>query len=94
MKQYLVERNLPGAENLSAAELDGLARTFCDSASRIDKFYSWVLSYITEDKIYCIVSAESEEAIRDHAREADMPVNIISKVKTVIAREITTDEVG
>ena len=85
MKQFLVERNLPGAENLTEAELEDLSRSFCDAADNIDKEYSWILSYIATDKIYCVVSAESEVAVIEHAREANIPVNIISMVKTIIA---------
>ena len=39
---------------------------------------------ITEDKIYCIHIAESEQAIREQARIANFPVNTISEVKAVI----------
>ncbi|WP_332369696.1 nickel-binding protein [Spirosoma telluris] len=46
--------------------------------------YQWVQSYVTEDKIYCIHSTESEVAIREDARLGGFPVNSISKVVTVI----------
>lgn len=85
MEQFLVERNLPGAENLTDAELEDLSRSFCEAANNIDKDYTWIQSYIATDKIYCVVSAESELAVIEHARAASIPVNIISKVKTVIA---------
>ncbi len=84
MKKYIVERNLPGAENLSPDELQSLAQTFCDVACKLEGIYIWVQSYITEDKIYCVVLAESEEAIRTHARIGNVPVNVISEVKTII----------
>ena len=84
MKKYIVERNLPGAENLSPDELQSLAQTFCDGACKLEGIYIWVQSFITEDKIYCVVLAESEEAIRAHARIGNVPVNVISEVKTII----------
>ena len=84
MKKYIVERNLPGAENLSPDELQSLAQTFCDGACKLEGIYIWVQSFITEDKIYCVVLAESEEAIRLHARIGNVPVNVISEVKTII----------
>ena len=84
MKKYIVERNLPGAENLSPAELQSLAQTFCDVACKLEGIYIWVQSFITEDKIYCIVLAESEETVRTHARMGRFPVNLISEVKTII----------
>ena len=84
MKKYIVERNLPGAENLSHDELQSLAQTFCDVAGKLEGIYIWVQSFITEDKIYCVVLAESEDAIRAHARIGKVPVNVISQVKTII----------
>ena len=84
MKKYIVERNLPGAENLSPDELQSLAQTFCDAACSLEGIYIWVQSFITEDKIYCVVLAESKEAIRAHARIGSVPANVISEVKTII----------
>ena len=84
MKKYIVERNLPGAENLSPDELQSLAQTFCDVACKLEGIYIWVQSFITEDKIYCVVLAESKELIRAHARIGKVPVNVISEVKTII----------
>ncbi len=84
MKKYIVERNLPGAENLSTAELQALAQTFCDTACKLEGTYIWLESFMTEDKIYCIVEAESKEIIREHARLGNIPVNTISEVRTII----------
>ena len=85
MKKYVVERNLPGAENLSGIELQNLAQTFCDAASELGEGYVWLQSFITQDKIYCIVLAESEDVVREHARRGKIPVNIISEMKTIIS---------
>ncbi len=85
MKKYVVERNLPGAENLSPVELQDMARTFCDAAFELGESYVWLESFITTDKIYCIVLAESEGVIREHARRGKMTVNIISEMKTIIS---------
>jgi len=85
MKKYVVERNLPGAENLSGIELQNLAQTFCDAACELGERYVWLQSFITQDKIYCIVLAESEDVVREHARRGKIPVNIISEMKTTIS---------
>jgi hypothetical protein len=88
MKKFVIERNLPGAENLSPDELQALAQTFCDSEARVEEEYVWMHSYITGDKIYCVVLAENEAAIRMHGRAANIPVNTISEIKTVIDRSL------
>ncbi|HLI93580.1 MAG TPA: DUF4242 domain-containing protein [Puia sp.] len=84
MKKFLIERNLPGAGNLSAQELQDIARTSCEVVCQLGKPYHWIQSFVTEDKIYCIHIAESEELVREHARLGKFPVNMITEVKTVI----------
>ena len=84
MKKFVVERNLPGAENLSPGELQAIAEAFCDAINRIGKPYHWEQSFIATDKIYCIHIAESEEVIREHARLSKFPVHTISEVKMII----------
>jgi Protein of unknown function (DUF4242) len=51
----------------------------------------WIRSYVLEDDeglgTVCVYEAESEEAIRGHAEEADLPVDEIVKVAdTVVVR--------
>ena len=84
MKKFVIERNLPGAGDLSAQELQALSQTSCESISSLDKPYHWIQSFITSDKIYCIHIAESEAVIREHARRGNFPINTISEVKAVI----------
>lgn len=84
MKKFVIERNIPGAGNLSAEELQAISETSCDAISGLGKPYHWVQSFITGDKIYCIHIAESEEVIREHARLGKFPVTAISEVKNII----------
>lgn len=84
MKKFIVERNFPGAANMSAEELQALSKASNDVIRSIGKSYTWVQSYITGDKIYCVHIAESENEIREHARLGKFPINTISEVKTII----------
>jgi hypothetical protein len=84
MKKFVVERNLPGAGNLTPEELQAISQTSCEAIDTLGKPYHWIQSFITNDKIYCIHIAESEEVIREHARLGKFPVNTISEVKTII----------
>lgn len=84
MKKFVIERNFPGASNLSAAELQAISETSCDVANNLGKPYTWLQSFVTGDKIYCVHIAESEEVIREHSRMAKFPINTVSEVKTVI----------
>lgn len=84
MKKFVVERNLPGAGNLSPEELKEISRISCHALNQLNKPYHWLESFITEDKIYCVHIAESEEVIREHARLGKFPVNTITEVKAII----------
>ncbi len=64
MKKFVVERNLPGAGNLSSEELQAISKTSCEVINLLDKPYYWIQSFVTDDKIYCIHIAENEEVSR------------------------------
>ena len=84
MKKFVIERNLPGAGNLTPEELQAISQTSCTALDQLNKPYHWIQSFVTEDKIYCIHIAESEEVIREHARLGNFPVNSIAEVKAII----------
>lgn len=84
MKKFVVERNFPGAGNLSPEELQGIARVSCEVIEKMQRPYHWIQSFVADDKIYCIHIAESAEVVREHARLGKFPINIISEVKTSI----------
>ena len=75
---------LPGAGNLSPEELREISRNSCNAIGQLNTPYHWIHSYVTEDKIYCIHIAESEEVIRQHARLGKFPINTISEVKAMM----------
>jgi Nickel responsive protein SCO4226-like len=84
MKKFIVERKLPGAGNMTDEELQTISRTSVAVITILGKPYKWIESFVTEDKIYCIHEAEDEDAIRQHAKCGDFPVNKIEEIKTVI----------
>jgi hypothetical protein len=84
MKKFVVERNFPGAANMSAKELQALSKASNHVIDNMEKPYTWVQSYIAGDKIYCVHIADSEDAIREHARLGKFPINTVSEVKTII----------
>jgi predicted RNA methylase len=84
MKKFVIERDLPGAGNLSEEELQAISKTSNSAISVIGQPYRWVESFVTKDKIYCIHEAESEDVIRQHASCANFPVTVIEEVKIII----------
>ena len=91
MPKFVIEREIPGAGNLSAAELQQVAQTSCGVLNNLGPQIQWVESFVTDDKVYCVYIALNEEIIREHARQGGFPANKISEVKTVI--DPTTAEV-
>jgi len=84
MKKFVIERNLPGAGNLSSEELQSIAQASCEVIDGMGNGYQWVQSFITEDKIYCIHIAKNEETVRKHAKLGAFPINSITEVKAII----------
>jgi len=85
MPQFVIEREMPGVGGLSGADLKGASQTSCSVLRDLGPEIQWVHSYVTDDKIYCIYRAPSEELIRQHADTAGFPANSISQVRTTIA---------
>ena len=84
MKKFIIERNLPGAGNLTPEDLEAISRTSNAVITVLGKPYHWIQSFVTEDKIYCIHEAESEDAIREHAKCGGFPVNRVEEIKVII----------
>ncbi len=84
MPKYLIEREIPGAGNLSAEELQGVSQKSCSVLQQMGPQIQWVHSYVTGDKVYCVYIAPNEEMIREHAKQGGFPANRISEIRTVI----------
>jgi hypothetical protein len=84
MPKFVIEREIPGAGTLSAAELQAISQKSCGVLNKMGPQIQWVHSYVTGDKIYCIYNAPNEETIRRHAKEGGFPANSIAKVSAII----------
>lgn len=82
--KFLIERNIPGAGKLTAAELTGISQKSCNVLREMGPRIQWVHSYVTGDKIYCVYIAPDEAAVRRHAEAGGFPANVISEIKTTI----------
>ena len=84
MKMFIIERNLPGAGNMTPQELKAIAKTSNTVITLMGKPYKWLHSYVTENKIYCIHEADNEKDILEHASCGDFPANAVEEIKTII----------
>lgn len=85
MKTYVIEREIPGAGNLTAEQLKAISQTSCGVLKEMGPKIKWIQSYVTGDKIYCIYMAENEELVREHAKKGGFPANAVNEVATVIS---------
>jgi hypothetical protein len=84
MPKYVIERELPGAGNLSSQELHDISQQSNKVISTLGPEIRWLQSYVTDDKIYCVYVAPDEDILFEHARCGGFPANKISKVSTTI----------
>lgn len=83
MPRYIIERSWTP---LTREELDAAGRR---SVAVVDEMPGvvWIRSYVSdiEGKIYCEYDAPDQEAVREHARRAGLPVDRISEVSLEIS---------
>ncbi len=84
MPKYVIEREIPGAGNLTAEQLKAISQTSCNVIQALGPQIQWVQSYVTTDKIYCIYNAPNEEILKEHASKGGFPANAISPVWNII----------
>lgn len=83
MPKYVIERDVPGAGTASPEQLAYDAKESNAVLRDLGPEIQWLESFVTDDKIYCVYIAESEDVIREHARCLDVPASRISAVRAV-----------
>jgi hypothetical protein len=84
MPKFLIEREIAGAGDLSAQELQAISQKSCGVLRELGPRIQWVESYVTGDKIYCVYIAPNEELVREHAERGGFPANRVSEIKRMI----------
>jgi hypothetical protein len=84
MPKYVIERDIPGAGKLTPSELRDISKKSCSVLQNLGPEITWLQSYVTGDKVYCVYIAPNEEMVREHARQGGFPAYKISLVTAVI----------
>ncbi len=84
MPKYVIEREIPGAGNMTPQELQAVSQKSCSVLNSMGPRIQWLQSFVTGDKIYCVYIAPDKQAVREHAESGGFPANRISEVKTII----------
>jgi hypothetical protein len=84
MPRYVIEREIPGAGDLSMDELHAISQKSCSVLQDMGPQVQWVQSYVTDNKIYCVYIAPDEASVREHAERGGFPANSVAQVRNVI----------
>ena len=84
MPKYVIERDLPGAGQLSGDELEAISQKSVEVLDSMAGRAQWLHTYVTDEKLFCVYIADDEEAIREHATAGGFPCNAARRVVTTI----------
>ena len=84
MPRYVIERDIPGAGQLTQSDLHAISQKSCGVLEKMGPQIQWVESYVTGDRVYCVYIAPNEEMVREHARLGEFPANRVREVTSVI----------
>lgn len=84
MPKFIVERDIPGAGNMSPQELQAISQKSCGVLNEMGPQIQWRESYVTQDKLYCVYIAPDEDTVREHARRGGFPAERVSRVTTML----------
>ncbi|HUJ29763.1 MAG TPA: DUF4242 domain-containing protein [Candidatus Acidoferrum sp.] len=84
MPKFVIEREIPGAGNMTDAQLREASRRSVEVLKAMGPEIQWLHSYVTGDKVYCVYLAPDEATIQEHAKRTGIPANRISAVRRLI----------
>jgi hypothetical protein len=84
MPKYVIERELPGAGDLSDADICGISAKSNEVLATMAPHAQWLHSYVTDDKLFCVYIADSPEVVREHAAKGGFPCDAVREVKRTI----------
>ncbi len=84
MPKYVIEREIPGAGQLTPQQLNAISQKSCSVLKALGPQIQWVESYVTDDKVYCVYIAPNEVLVREHAKQGGFPANRVSEIRRMI----------
>jgi hypothetical protein len=84
MPKYVIEREIPGAGQLTPEQLQAISQKSCGVLKNLGPQIQWVESFVTDNKIYCVYIAPNEALVREHAKQGGFPANHVSQVRKKI----------
>lgn len=91
MTTFLIERDVPGAADLTEQQLKEIAQKSNQVVDGLGVPSTWKHSYVAGDKLYCMHETDDIETVREHARRGDFPADLVVAVSSVIGPETSKD---
>jgi hypothetical protein len=82
VNRYLIERNLP--EGLTDGDIDAAVRRAISANEGLPDV-TWIGSHLSTDrrKFFCVYEAPDTGAVRESARLAEIPCDVVTEVRAV-----------
>jgi len=84
MTTFVIERNIPGASQLTPEQLREISANSNQVVDGLGVAYTWHHSYVAGDKIYCVHETDDADTIREHAKRGGFPADVVVEVAAVI----------
>lgn len=84
MPKYVIERDLPGAGALTDQDFTAISQKSNSVLRDLGGDVQWLHSYVTDDKLFCVYIAPTEERVREHATRGGFPANAVLQVARTI----------
>ena len=87
MKKYLIKRNIDGASSIPQDNLDQIGKSSESVLQKMraeGKQIEQEHSYIAGDSVFCVYNAASENLIKEHAQQANVPVNEVTEITNIL----------
>lgn len=90
MPKFIVERTVPKVGDLSPEKLLILADLARNALKSFGGRVQWIESFVTENKIFSILTAPDEATVRQYSKLTNLPADGIYLIKLVA--DVTTGE--
>lgn len=80
MQRFIIERYIPGASNLTQADLADIAKASNAVVDGLGVPYTWITTFVAGDKLYCIHETDDAATVLEHARRGGFPATLVSPV--------------
>jgi hypothetical protein len=84
MRKFIIEREIPKVGTLQREQLREVAKTSNAALAKLGTDIQWVMSYVADEKTFCVYLAKEEAIIRRHAEISGFPATKITEIQRVI----------